>query len=221
MNPLMVRVTCTRESINHLTVTQFFDQQHTPKTKDIHPRVFCVYELGKNDDNPHYQALVYTSMQNEAYRAHLRKHFNAKGNNDYSIKKCKDPEDYTRYICKGTKQSKPVLLYSRGFEEVNIEHEHTKYWETNQKIKERTKHNRNFLTKILHEIEETKETINTPEQALTYLIKYYTDNYRVIPNFMLLRQQVISILLHTSDKQKKANIQNKIFNKVLENLYSE
>lgn len=221
MNHYKVRITITSEKINNLSISQFFGKVDSCKTQGVNSLSFVVHEKGSKTHKDHYQAYIQSTLPIRSYRKSLRSFFKIKGNEEYSVSQCDKPELYCRYLCKGNSKSEACIVVHRNNDTINEVEEHSTYWSVNDEIQERKKKNKTFVSKILDELTHTGETINNPEQSVNYLLKYYVDNYRIIPHITTLRQQAITLLIHTSKPKESQKFKDHIKNNVLENFFSE
>lgn len=96
----------------------------------------------------HYQGWVRCDIKQQALRARLKKHFpECVGNKGYSISLVKDHEAYSRYILKGTKESRADIVCYCGIEITPdyLAAEHRAYWSTHDKP---SKSNRSIVEEV-------------------------------------------------------------------------
>lgn len=91
------------------------------------------------DSGSHYHAVLHSTAKLEAIRIRFKRMFpNMVGNGMFSISVVKDLAKYQRYLCKGTKDTKPEVVGAYGVNYGSIEwqdEQHAAYWANNDELR--------------------------------------------------------------------------------------
>lgn len=142
----------------------------------------------------HLQGYIRTDTQLPAIRKRIQRTFkDLKGNGDYSLGQCREPEKYIRYLMKGTKETQPQVICHQGldFTPEKIQEEYEEYWKTNEEIKEAMKTKKKSKGAILERVwervprDQTLSDRDYSEAIAEAIMQEYDDCNKPYNEFMM------------------------------------
>lgn len=163
---------------------------------DKFPNSFFVEE---HATRTHIQGLIDTQLSHQTLRNHL-KSLGFKGNQDFSITVCKDREKYVHYLCKGTKDEPPVVIYNTLFTEQQIAELHESWVHDKKKLK------KNTISQIFEGFNPPKCSDSIPVFAiLEHVQQWFIENGRLYSS-RLVMQYAETFIIQTYEDYRQRDL---------------
>lgn len=170
------------------------------------------YKDNSTQSGKHYHALV-LDVRKATLESRLKKFF--KGNQQYSCVIAKDNSEVIRYICKGTVDTKPVIVQNDL--DVDIDLSYSEYWRINKSLgskKERKSKRDSFIDKVTERYEKIREDPDNISlyQIFECIFQQCKDDDKLIPGDQLCIQyaETIAFRLNGSLEYKKHRMYEKM-----------
>lgn len=139
-----------------------------------------VREVGSETERPHYHGILSTTKTRGAIVTFINKHY--RGNEQYSLGVCPEPQGYLNYMCKGEDGNPPNVVYNQGHD---TDRYHAQYLAHKENVQEEKRERRETQGNITQQIyDDIKEKIghSTYESVIGGAIcRWYLDRRKVMP----------------------------------------
>lgn len=196
-----IRIHAVDDGVNNDSITKL--------VSDMEGSYLMVKE--KDANREHYQGWVISAIPEQTLRARIKKAFGqCVGNKAYSFKATEKPEDYMKYICKGTAIAGPEVVCKYGVEYTDewIEEKHLEFKSHELYTAYELKKKKGSANEIIWErVEQYKDEV-TPNKVVSDIIDVYTELGKPYDIFYVRRLR--NVIMSKYDRKWRATMKQAV-----------